>query len=117
MTNHTGEDIRIDSDTDLTYGAKARSQNAVQTLPKTAFNPDFPIILPRNERMYFALELNMSYKEAEKDGATLEDRRKFRKEVEQYFRSKYENVDGFEIRLEDKKIAIDLPADWNKPKN
>jgi hypothetical protein len=116
LINHTAEDVRIESDAEVTYMLKAIGQNAISTMPKSAFKIDYPVIIPGHERVYFPLELNMSYKEAEKDGLPIEERRKFRKEIEAFFRSKYENIGGFQLMVENKRMVIDLPGGWNELK-
>ncbi len=116
LTNHTSEDFRIESDSDVTYAVRLMRQNALTTMPKDAFKLEFPIIMPANQRVYVPLELNgASYKAAENDELPQDERRKFRQQVEEYFRAEYGNMTGFQLMIDARRIAVDLPGGWIEP--
>src|SRR5258708_19900904 len=98
LVNHTNQDFRIESKDGLIYAIKLKQQNALSTIPSNvdAFTVDFPIIIPAHQRIYLDLEASITYKEASNNELPLEERRKFRKEVEEFLRPKYQNSSRFQ---------------------
>ena len=76
----------------------------------------FPIIVPAHRRVYLDIEATIEYKETTNDDLPLNERQKFRKEVEEYLRTKYENIDGFQMMIEEQKVQIELPGGWRESK-
>jgi hypothetical protein len=110
--NNTDEDFRIDSADELSYAIKLGSQKAISILPKDSFILEFPIVIPARQRVYIPVELNVSYTKSGNDELPLEERKKFRKEVERYFSGKYDNIVAFQFFDEQKRLKIDLPGGW-----
>jgi hypothetical protein len=114
LTNNTDKDFRISSTDSILYNVTLVRQKAIATIPKDVFKIDLPILVPAHQRAYLNLGLTFAYSQAEPEDISVEERNKFRREVEQSFEKKYENIKGFQLLLEEQRVAIDLPGGWKK---
>ena len=77
---------------------------------------DYPIFVPSKKRIRFPIHIGYPFALKEKDNADLEERRKYRREIEKYVVDKMGNLDGFDLLDKINRYEIIFPAGWKQTK-
>ena len=113
LENTTDFDFHIESGDHTLMSATLLKQKNLSPFGESE-KIDYPIFVPAKKRIRFPIHINYSYPLREKENANLEERRKYRRDLEQYLSDELTNLDGFDLLDEINRYEIVFPAGWKK---
>lgn len=75
---------------------------------------DYPLFVPARKRIRFPIHIGYICPLKEKKDANLEERRKFRRDVEKYVMDEMGNLDGFDLLDETNRYEIIFSSGWKQ---
>jgi hypothetical protein len=116
LQNNTAYDYNLTSDLVTHRGLKLARENGFSEFPD-AISGVYPAFIPAKQRGRFCLHLAYAASVVEPPHPTDDQRKAFRKEVENYMSSQLTNLDGFELFDTTNRYQILLPAGWRSKSN
>ncbi len=115
LHNATEYDYKISNLSDVITMAVLKKQNSLSGSPNDEFfKPDCPIFIPVKQRIRFAIHLKHPFDNKLKEGATKEERKKYREYLEKYADEQFSNLGGFVLFDEANRYQINLACGWKK---
>lgn len=115
LVNNTNIDYRFSKDSDVHVMAKLHKQESLSGNDPNFLTVESPLFLPSKQRIRFGINLQIHYEykgEALKSDSSPEDRKKYRKKLEDYVNKEMSNLDGFVIFDDKNRFQIDFPKGW-----
>jgi hypothetical protein len=116
LENKTEFDYTIEKEQGLIVLAKLQQEGSLTGTKRDdkLLQLDYPVFIPSKQRFRLAVHLKYSYDLKEKTNSTIEERRKYRKGLEEYINNEMSNLDGFVLFDEQKRFEITLPKGWSE---
>ena len=113
LSNNTDEDFRLTETDTPEVGLKIDSLDTYAEFNRFT-KLDLPVIIPARKKALVVLRFDYAYPEKLKVNPTDEERREYRKKVEEFLHKKGV-VSGFILLDSTRRYQIDFPAGWNTP--
>ena len=115
LRNNTNKDWSIaeHSETPL-FGRLADEERLSGPLLSEWLTTDKPLFVPIGHKIRFAVHLKLRYPDRLKEKASTDERKAFRKKVEEYMASEFSNLDGFVLFDKTNRYEIRLARGWTK---
>lgn len=116
LENTTDFDYRVEDDKNILMSSELEEEKSLFSSSEYV-RIDYPIIIPAKKRMRFVIHLEYPYPgKKEKEGATLEERRKYRAGIEKFISDELGNLDGFDLLDDANRYEIIFPSGWKHAK-
>jgi hypothetical protein len=114
LQNNTDYDYQISDLSNIVILAKLKRQDSFSGDKDSPYlTTDYPIFIPAGKRLRFGIHLRYPSGKRLKADASIEERKKFRKELEKYVDKKLSNLNGFSLFDEMNRYQIDFPNGWS----
>ncbi len=114
LQNNTDEDFRLDSDIGINLTPRLQEEREFAQFSQTYFTLEYPVFVPAHNRVRQFIESKFKYPIQEKEDATKEDRKQYRKALAKHVIDKWSNLDGFVVFDTVHRYEIDFPTGWER---
>jgi hypothetical protein len=111
LENTTDFDYRVEGGDQILMSATLMRQKNLSPFGENQ-KIDYPIFVPAKKRIRFPIHIGYACPLKEKENADLEERRKYRRELEKYVMDEMGNLDGFDLLDETNRYEIAFPPGW-----
>ena len=112
LENTTDNDFRVESKDQVKLKAKLAQEKSLGG-PDDILKIPLPIFLPARGRVRVFIEVRVEYTgKPEPSGATRDERKQFRKKLEDWLNSEHGNLDGFVLFDNTNHYQINFPKGW-----